>query len=392
MGIKLLNYFNNFNTTQKYNLFNMVVFKMLFFSSMFASTNLFILFLNSTQQQHYISVYYTTMAFIGIGAIFLVKIFDKFKSKNIIKIGVLLYTLGLILRAYPNNIVIIIVSAISAAVGANLVILGSRLWLLYFKDTNVRAKSVTTLSSVTNVTKNIVLYIVGFIIIFGYQWPLLIIAVFALLAIFFVPNIQTASNKNKAVPVKTPLKVLLIFSIVNFVAGIIGFILVTLLPILLQNKGLNESNALFYIATLGITNVIFSLLVSAKINNNNLIKVYYIYCILLSAILFIAVNNNLIGYWVIAIFFMLQVFLGSVGLSVDLIDNAIAENYNPTLLLALMQSTNLAGSFTAGMVSVYIINNNFSITLLLVLSSLLFVSNISMVWLFNSSKAYSLAN
>lgn len=383
MGVMLFNYFNTFTATEKYNLFNIIIFKALFFSSMFVSTNIFILFLNNTQQQNYISIYYTTMAFIGIGAIFLVKIFDKFKPKNIIKFGTLLYALGLILRAYPNNIIIIITSAISTAIGANLVILGSRLWMLYFSDTTVRSKAITTINNIIATIKSIVLYIVSFIIIFGYKLPLLLIGLVVILAMFFVPDIQIVNNKNKTVSVKTPLKVLVMFAIVNFIAGIVAFIVVTLLPIFLHNKGLNESNVLIYIATLGIISIILSFFVSSKINNYNLIKIYYIYCILISAMLFVILNNSLIGYLIILILFIVKMLIGSIGIAAELIDNAIAQKYNPALLLALMQSSGLAGTFIAGMFSMYIINNNLTTVVLLSLCSLLFIINISMVWLFN---------
>ncbi len=383
---KINSYFINFTKIERQNAIKISLFNSVFYAVMFSSSTIFILYLKNLGLVSYISVYYTIMSVIGMGALFYSNIYKYFKSKNIIIFGILLYMMGLFLRSYPQNYYILITSSVLCAVGVNLVLLGSRMWFLYFTNTQNQSKVIGLSGISQDISKQSLLFLAVFLILISYQFTLIFLSLILLISLFFVPSIPYMQKSKEISKYSNKLSIYLItlLSLQNIIAGFISFLTFSMFVLFLSYKNLADIYIPTFISITSIFASIFAFYFANKIKDSNLRLFYIMYTIAISLLILILLYNQFIGILALLCIFTLKILSASFGISFNIVDNKIAQHYNPIFLLTLMQSTVLAGTTLGGLTSNYFLSNNIALFIILTIVIVYFIVNWLVLKIYNN--------
>lgn len=107
-----------------------LMFCILFYISMYISKTVHALWFDANDALPYFGVSYTTMAIAGALSFFSGRLSDYFSPRFALRTGVIVYSIGLILRIFTHSIIIAGLSGFIAGLGASLVIISMRHWIL----------------------------------------------------------------------------------------------------------------------------------------------------------------------------------------------------------------------------------------------------------------------
>ncbi|CMU78066.1 transporter%2C major facilitator family [Streptococcus pneumoniae] len=108
--------------------FQFLVFNILFYLSMSLSRSVHSIWFDLNGSLLNYSISYSAMAFSGMFAGILGRRINYFNLRNLIRIGVILYSIGLLLRLFPNDWLISLISGLISGIGAATIILLLRTW------------------------------------------------------------------------------------------------------------------------------------------------------------------------------------------------------------------------------------------------------------------------
>ena len=171
-----------------------LLFYYFFFTGMFISKTIQPIYWEKIGVINFFGYSYAIMTFMGIFSYLYIYIIKEIGIYRTMLIGSILYSLGLLLRAYPININIAILSGLIAGVGASINLLGIKFWILYFSDEKKKkiisnTNIVYTFAQFSGIIlSNLIVILFSLIDLNGYRTSLIISSLFVLIIIFYIPK------------------------------------------------------------------------------------------------------------------------------------------------------------------------------------------------------------
>lgn len=129
--------------------FSFALFHVLFFSLMWLSKTVHVVFFEQNHSVVNFGIGYSAMALAGYFSFFIGHAADVIGFRKMIGAGALFYGVGLVLRIFPESMTIAILSGGIAGLGASTCLSAMRLWMLSLANEESRAKLVGLKSSCT---------------------------------------------------------------------------------------------------------------------------------------------------------------------------------------------------------------------------------------------------
>ncbi|MGN7313404.1 MFS transporter [Alkalicoccobacillus gibsonii] len=358
------------------------IFSILFYLSMYVSKTVHALWFDEQGALPYFGFSYTMMAIAGSLAFITGRIGDILSPSFALRLGVLVYSIGLILRVFTQSLFIAGLSGFIAGLGASLVVVSMRYWILSIGDSDDRSAIVslkeTSVNSGTAIGASIAGLLVAF---FAYLLDqplvavLVIAAILCALTIFFIPKLNKDENSssedgNK----KNTVSKMLYVGVILF--GILGGLSVSLLipfyPIILKEQGVPISLIGVFIAIMGISAIFFGPIFSHKSVNQKKGKIFF-WCELIAAATVLLFMFDLAIYLIPLILVARTFFQTGSIISQELMELHMYPKAVIGMLFGLSQSSFFVGDALGGSIGGFLFNisQNYA---LIACASLLFVN------------------
>ncbi|MCY2037396.1 MFS transporter [Klebsiella pneumoniae] len=322
------------------------------------------------------SASYVSMAIAGTFSLLYAGIVRKLGIRTGLIIGYVFYAVGLILRAYPVNLTVAILTGLIAGIGASVTGLALKGLLLEIKEEKrknvmLQTDNIYTLSqSLGAMAAGVLVSALSFMSGHGYQQALIITGLLTLSAVIFIPKLEKHSM---AVPHKSyDMKVKknsfsnnrMLYSAIFlafFIHGACWAVVLPLIPVYLKNSGISAT-------WIGIT-------ISAGVIAGLLLKNIYIYfnkqsgstlslsLFTLLTCLSISLSFHLFGAGAaifyassIVLFYMFRTVL---SLIIDFIEVDIAGKGNAMSVFGIRQTAFLCGDVAGGIAMPFLYKNGF---------------------------------
>lgn len=105
-----------------------------FFTGMFISKTIQPIYWEQVGVINFFSYSYSIMTFAGVFTLSYIFIIKKIGLHKTLLIGIILYSFGLFLRAFPINIKISLISGFISGIGASINLLSIKFWILNYGD------------------------------------------------------------------------------------------------------------------------------------------------------------------------------------------------------------------------------------------------------------------
>ncbi|MFZ9036414.1 MAG: MFS transporter [Francisellaceae bacterium] len=240
----------------KQPVFKITLCYLLFYFGMWASKTIHPLYWQSLGDLPLFSISYAIMAVAGAFSIFWSRIVTRLGTRHALMLGASLYTLGLLLRGVPPDIIIAAASGFIAGMGASISILAMKNWIFAFDEPD-RPK---TISMIVNAEKSAQLlgtFSAGWLVLLfnvtgsiPFSPALILVALFPLISLLFMPRFIKLDNPQKKGGMKShtireliqhnPKFVIAILAAL-FLSGLYSAVLLPLIPIYLHDGGLSMS-------------------------------------------------------------------------------------------------------------------------------------------------------
>ena len=143
--------------------FGFVLFHVIFFTLMFLSKTVHVIYFEENHSVANFGLSYSAMALVGYFSFFMGHAADMWGFRRMIAIGTVLYGIGLTLRIFPNSALVAICSGTIAGFGASTCLSAMRLWLVSLAGDNSKVGLVGIKSSATALGTAIGCAAIGFI-------------------------------------------------------------------------------------------------------------------------------------------------------------------------------------------------------------------------------------
>ncbi|GIN59541.1 hypothetical protein J8TS2_38600 [Lederbergia ruris] len=366
-----------------------LVFSILFYLAMYVSKTVHALWFN---EQHALPLYgfsYTMMAVAGVLSFLTGRLGDIFSPSFALRTGVIFYSIGLFLRIITNSIVIAGLSGFIAGIGASLVIVSMRHWILSIGEQEDRPAIVSLKETSRNVGTSIGtaiagISVIGVSLVFSKPLPVVLIlsAILCFSSLLFIPKIQKTNKKDTKEKEKTNSKPRvskrLLVGVITFgvIAGLTVSMLAPYLPIILNNQGVSVSLIGIYMALISICGVISSPMFSGKKINENKTKIFFLSELFVGIVTLLFILN--LPSIVIPLILILRAFFmaGSI-ISQELLELDMFPKYAIGMLYGFSQSSFFIGDAIGGTLGgfLYNLNQDFALlacALLTLINALLF--------------------
>lgn len=258
------------------------------------------------------------MAAAGALSFFIGKISDKLQPNTAIRIAVLLYAIGLALRIFTNSFLIAGCSGLIAGIGASLVVISIKNWILNIGNENDRAAIVSIKETGINIGTTLGAALSGIlvtIISFYTNQPIFVILLFSSFlcasTILFVPKLRKEdklededlkNSKRNMVP-KVLSGGIIIFGIIN---GLSVSLIIPFIPVILKHQEVPVSLIGIFTSLTSLTAIIFSTMFSSnKVNKNK--QTIFLFGELIAGILFLCFLTK-ISIYLIPLILVMRIF------------------------------------------------------------------------------------
>lgn len=279
-----------FITLKKYpSAQSFLLFSILFYLSMYVSKTVHALWFAQHNSLELFGFSYTIMSITGALSFFTGKISDKLPPDRAMRIAVLLYAIGLMLRIFTNSYIIAGISGFVAGIGASLIVVSMRHWILNIGEEENRASIVALKETGVNIGTTLGAALAGVLVtLIGFytNQPIFIIlllsAVLCSLTMFFVPKLvkEHKNGENKlpdSIDKKYKIPKSLSGGVIFFgvIAGLSVSLLIPFIPVILKSQGVSVSLIGFFIAITSLAAIIFSPIFSSEKINKNKQKIFF---------------------------------------------------------------------------------------------------------------------
>ncbi|MEI3611239.1 MFS transporter [Pseudogracilibacillus sp. SO30301A] len=367
-----------------------LIFSVLFYLSMAVSKTVHALWFDEQNALTFYGFSYTMMAIAGALSFITGKIGDIISPSFALRLGVFVYAIGLFLRIFTNSLIIAGISGFIAGLGASLVIVSMRYWILSIGDEENRAAIVSLKETGSNTGTAVGASIAGILtLLLSYIFKnpivtvLIISSVLCLVTILFVPKLnkdkknsdkdKKNSDKDKE-KLKKSVPKQLITGVIFFgvITGLSVSLFTPFFPVILKEQGVPVTLIGLYIALIGISSIIFAPLFGNKEVDKRKSKLFFWFELLVGilTLLFMFKLHYLIVPFIIVI---RTLFLTGSVISQELMELNMYPKYAIGMLFGLSQSSFFVGDAIGGSIGgiLFSINLNYS----LVVCSLLILFN-----------------
>ncbi|WP_410009514.1 MFS transporter [Pantoea agglomerans] len=336
------------------------------------------------------SLSYVAMAAAGSLSIFYSSLIVKTGIRSALLIGYALYGTGLIMRAYPHNAFLAILTGLTAGIGASVTGITLRALLLEIDDVN-RKKAVLHTDNISTLSQSFGAMLSGLLVSFvsfyfhdGYQISLWITGLLAMSSVLFVPktgykdNFSVHKNGGNSLPLKKkPDTITTFIFIACFAQGLCWAVLIPLVPIYLKDMGysinyvgviLSSGVALGFI----LKNTYVSLTKKYNINNSLMLFTF-----LSSISVFLSMwllSERMKLYFAISII-AFYTFKATMSLILNFIEMNIAEKGRAHSVFGIRQTAFLTGDIAGGILMPFVYNHNILTRYSLIVPVLLLIAS-----------------
>ncbi|MGC0787415.1 MFS transporter [Pantoea agglomerans] len=336
------------------------------------------------------SLSYVAMAVAGSLSIFYSSLIVKTGIRSALLIGYALYGTGLIMRAYPHNAFLAILTGLTAGIGASVTGITLRALLLEIDDVN-RKKAVLHTDNISTLSQSFGAMLSGLLVSFvsfyfhdGYQISLWITGLLAMSSVLFVPktgykdNFSVHKKGGNSLPLKKkPDTITTFIFIACFAQGLCWAVLIPLVPIYLKDMGysinyvgviLSSGVALGFI----LKNTYVSLTKKYNINNSLMLFTF-----LSSISVFLSMwllSERMKLYFAIAII-AFYTFKATMSLILNFIEMNIAEKGRAHSVFGIRQTAFLTGDIAGGILMPFVYNHNILTRYSLIVPVLLLIAS-----------------
>ncbi|MDS5513320.1 MFS transporter [Streptococcus pneumoniae] len=256
---------------------NFFIFNLFFKLSMYTSKTVHALWFEMNDRLPNYGLSYSAMAFAGIFSFYIGKKIGRFTPQRVIQCGLILYSIGLFFRMFPNNSGISIISGFVSGIGASVVLLLIRVWIVGIGSEEERSSIVSLKEFADGVGSSLGMLLAGFLVwiltfLFqnATQLTLLFSSVLCLITVFLIPPITQSHNESGDLE-KAEFKhfakarTLLVGTIIfGFIMGGSVSLFAPYLPVILSKQGINVSVIGVTLTILGLLSTYFSSLFSGQ--------------------------------------------------------------------------------------------------------------------------------
>nr|WP_259199359.1 MFS transporter [Staphylococcus americanisciuri] len=323
-------------------------------------------------------VSYTMMAIAGTFSFFTGKIGDIVSPGFALKLGVMVYSVGMFLRIFTQSMLIAGTSGFIAGLGASLVIISMRYWILSIGTEEDRPAIVAVKEMGSNVGRTIGTAVSGLlIVVFAYFFnsPLLSVLVFSaalcFLSILLIPNFPKVNNESidkKSNSQNRPAnkyKSLIVGIIVfGMVAGLSVSLINPFIPIILKNQGVSVSLIGIFMTVTSLTGIIVTPLFGKQSVNKHKHWIFLI-CELMTGVVILLFIKSYVVFIVLAILILRAILQTGSVIMQELMELEIYPKEYLGFLFGLSQSAFFVGDALGGVMGGYIYNLNINYALII---------------------------
>lgn len=350
-----------------------LIFSVLFYLSMAVSKTVHALWFDEQNALTFFGFSYTMMAIAGALSFITGKIGDIVSPSFALRLGVFVYAIGLFLRIFTNSLIIAGVSGFIAGLGASLVIVSMRYWILSIGDEENRAAIVSLKETGSNTGTAVGASLAGILtLLLSYIFKnpivtvLIISSVLCLFTMLFVPKLhkdKESSDKDKE-KLKKYVPKRLITGVIFFgvITGLSVSLFTPFFPVILKEQGVPVTLIGLYIALIGISSILFAPLFGDNEVNKRKSKLFFWFELLVGVLtlLFLFKLHYLIVPFIIII---RTLFITGSVICQELMELNMYPKYAIGMLFGLSQSSFFVGDAIGGSIGgiLFSINLNYSL-------------------------------
>ncbi|MGO4049358.1 MFS transporter [Staphylococcus pseudintermedius] len=377
--MKLLNTLKNFPSAQKF-----LWFSLFFYFSMYLSKTIHALWFEENHALTSFGFSYTMMAVAGILSFFTGKLGDKISPHFALRLGVIVYAVGLALRVFTFSFWIAGISGFIAGLGASLVIISMRFWIVSL-GTEEDRPALVSISEMGNHTgimigtslSGILVWLFSYLVESPMAYVLILAALCCCLTIFLVPKFPrkvTASEESQTHS-KKPLKEykLMMIGIValGMIAGVSVSLISPFIPVILKHQGISVSLIGLFMAMISLT-AIFAAPIYASKNVSRYKQWLFFISELVAGLLLLLFLTSLPSLIILLILvFRAFLYTGS-AIAQELIELELFPKPHLDFFFGLSQSSFFIGDALGGTFGGYLYNMSITIALVICTSLLIF--------------------
>ncbi|SHF14874.1 Cyanate permease [Seinonella peptonophila] len=333
-----------------------MIFTILFYMCMFTSKTIHPLWFQQNKALVAFGFSYTAMAIAGSLSFFTGFLGDRLGSTLSLRIGVLVYGLGLLMRIYTHSMLIVVSSGFIAGLGASLVIVSLRYWILDLVQEDDRATVVSIHTTGINTGTAIGTLGAGFLAMilgapsFSYPTVLVLSAILCGFTAFLVPNMQTRNvEKQDKQKGRWQDHLLISTGVVFFgmMSGLSVSMLAPFLPIILKEQGFNIAALGIIIAATSIIRAISAPFFSNKKFNQHKVA-YFFFAELITGMLVLMLTYQLPAIMVVFAFLLRSFLLTISVICEELIQLSLFPSHLVGFFFGLLQSAFFIGDALGG--------------------------------------------
>lgn len=361
--------------------FQFLVFNILFYLSMSLSRSVHSIWFDLNGSLLNYSISYSAMAFSGMFAGILGRRINYFNLRNLIRIGVILYSIGLLLRLFPNDWLISLISGLISGIGAATIILLLRTWAVGIgkeKDRvvmiSLKRFSSSLGTSIGGILSGILLYcLIYFFHSMAYPIVLASASMLCLVTFFCIPKIDSFVDKSeraeRILESSNYMKKRIIFF--GIFSGLIASIFSPYLPVILRRQEISEVFIGPVLTILSLLTIYFSSIFSSrKVDNHK--QGYYTLSELLISILTLLFSFHLKYYLVITILIIRVFFVNLSSITQELMELSIYPKEKISYFYGISQTSYFIGDTLGGFIGGWLFNQDMKYSIYLFSVLLLF--------------------
>ncbi len=362
----------------------------LFLFPMWISKTLQPLFWAGEGKLNLFSLSYVAMAVAGSLSIFYSSLLAKTGIRCALLIGYALYGAGLVMRAYPQNALLAILTGLTAGIGASVTGITLRALILETDEVN-RKKAVLHTDNISTLSQSFGAMLSGLLVSFvslyfhnGYQISLWITGLLAMSGMLFVPktgykdDFSTHKKDRASLSLKKKTDTITTFIFMAcFAQGLCWAIFIPLVPIYLKDMGYSI-NSIGVILSSGVAlgfvlkNIYVSLTKKYEINNSLML-----FTLLSSASVFLSacfLSEKLKLYFALTII-AFYTFKATISLILNFIEMNIAEKGRAHAVFGIRQTAFLTGDIAGGILMPVVYHHNILTRYSIILPVLLLIAS-----------------
>ncbi|MDO5375558.1 MAG: MFS transporter [Staphylococcus rostri] len=364
-----------------------LLFSICFYISMYISKTIHALWFDANDALPYFGFSYTMMAVAGSLSIISGKLSDIISPSFALKLGVAVYAVGLFLRIFTHSMMISGVSGFVAGLGASLVIVSMRYWILSIGTEEERPAIVSIKETGTNIGITVgtslaggLVAILSLVMIEPILGVLIFSAFCCLATTLLVPNTlrkdkltkENRQSASKPTIIKSHKSLTIGIVIFGLLTGLSVSLFTPYVPIILKEQGINITLIGVYMAIVSMVGIVAApLFGNSKVNQFK--NVIFFTCELLTGLLILLFLKSLLATVILIILIFRAILQTGSVITQELMELEIYPKEYLGFLFGASQSAFFIGDALGGTLGGYVYDLDMKYAL--IICTVLFVIN-----------------